>query len=86
MGRAEFFLFIFFLFYRPLASIRKTCGNEDVPLKFYQEINSEITQPLVLLKLNGQLEKVPREPSCVQSALCFSAGTVKQVTGRASVP
>lgn len=39
----------------------------------------------MLLKLNGQLEKVPREPGCVQSALCFSAGTVKQVTGRTSV-
>ncbi len=23
----------FLLFYRPLASIMKTCGNEDVPLK-----------------------------------------------------
>lgn len=78
MGRVEFFLFIFVHFYRPLALIRKTCGNEDVPLKFYQEINSEITQALVLLKLSGQLEKAPREPCRVQSASCFSAGTVKQ--------
>lgn len=43
-----------------------------------------LTQALVLLKFSGQLEKVPREPCCVHSALCFSAVTVKQVTGRAS--
>lgn len=35
MRRTEFFLLFYFfpLFYGPLASIRKTCGNEDVPLK-----------------------------------------------------
>lgn len=85
MGRANSFYLFFSFFYRPLASIRKHVVMKMFRSSSTQEINSEITHALVLLKLSGQLEKAPREPSCVQSALCFSAGTVKQVTGRASV-
>lgn len=78
-GKGGIFSIYFFPFFnKPLASIRRTCGNEDVPLKFYQEINSAITQSLVPLKLTGQLEKAPRESCRVQSASCFSAATVKQ--------
>lgn len=84
-GTSKILSIYFFPFFTGLWLQLEKRGNEDVPLKFYPEINSEITQALVLLKLSGQLEKAPREPCCDQSALCFSAGTVKQVTGRASV-
>lgn len=42
-----------FFFYGPLASIIKTCSNEDVRSESHQEINSELNEALVLWKLIG---------------------------------
>lgn len=78
-------LSIFFFFFTGLwFQLEKHVVMKMFRSRFYQEINSMLTQALEWLKLSGQLEKVPREPCCVHSALCFSAVTVKQVTGRAS--
>lgn len=77
--------FHFFFFFTGLwFQLEKHVVMKMFRSRFYQEINSMLTQALEWLKLSGQLEKVPREPCCVHSALCFSAVTVKQVTGRAS--